>query len=253
MVSLAPSLTEIICAVGAADQLVGRTSVCDYPPEAVSNTAVIGDFGAPSLEALLAVKPTLVLHVDLADETLAGKLDNLGIRHQRIPCSRLDEVPAAIETVGRLLHHEERAAALAAALRNGISARRSALPPPEQRPVVLAIIWHDPLTAAGSRSFIADLVSLAGGRNLGDAVARDYFPVSAEWVLANDPEVILCFFMAGRISVRQLVMRQAGWERTRAVRNRRVYDGFDNNVMLRPGPRILEAADALHACIANSP
>jgi len=106
VVSLAPSVTEIVCAVGGAGLLVGRTSACDYPPEIVSKVPIIGGFGAPSLERLIAIRPTLVLDVDLADDTLAAQLQAAGLRRERVRCRGLADIPDALLQVGALLHRD---------------------------------------------------------------------------------------------------------------------------------------------------
>ena len=248
--SLAPSVTEIVCAIGAADLLVGRTTACDYPPDVVAKVPVIGGFGAPSLERLLAIRPDIVLYPDLADASIGPKLDRAGLRHARIACTRLNDIPAAIRTVGGHLHREKPANLLADELTRQIGAARASAAT-GQCPRVLVLIWNDPLTAAGRNSFLSEVVALAGGRNVGDDIARDYFQVSGEWVLTRNPDVVLCFFMANGGSVRQSVMQLPGWTRVKAVETGRVYDGFDNNLILRPGPRVMEGVRAIRACLAR--
>lgn len=251
VVSLAPSITEIVCAVGAADQLVGRSSACDVPTDVVARVPVIGAFGVPSIERILAVKPGIVLYTDIADASMAQKLERAGLPQARITCTRLDDIPPAIEAVGRTVHRETQAQELAANLTHQIQAARSRAEAINPRPRVLVLIWNDPLTAAGRNGFLSDLVALAGGQNLGDSVNRDYFQVSGEWVLAQNPDVILCFFMAGNKPVRQTILEQSGWGRVKAVQTGRVYDGFDNNLILRPGPRVMEGAEAIRRCLAG--
>ncbi len=251
VVSLAPSITEIVCAVGAADQLVGRSSACDVPADVVAKVPVIGAFGVPSIEKILAVKPGVVLYADIADESMAQKLERAGLPQARIKCTRLDDIPPAIQAVGRIVQREAQARELAVSLERQIQAARSKAAAVQQRPRVLVLIWNDPLTAAGRNGFLSDLVALAGGQHIGDAVNRDYFQVSGEWVLAQNPDVIFCFFMAGNKAVRQTILNQSGWSRVNAVKTGRVYDGFDNNLVLRPGPRVMEGAEAIRRCLAG--
>lgn len=255
VVSLAPSLTEIICAIGAQTCLVGRTSACDYPPDIVRTVPVIGGFGAPALESLLKVKPTLILDVALEDEVLAERLAGLGLRRERITCAGLADVPPAIVTVGLLLRHEAQARPLADRLGREIAElqRTAAGRSPDRTPAVFVEIWGDPLMTAGRKSFVAELVNLAGGKNIGDEVTdREYFSVSSEWVIARNPDVILCLSSAGaqavgdqKSAVSRIIARRPGWGNIKAVRNGRVYDGLDANVILRPGPRVLEGVAQL--------
>jgi iron complex transport system substrate-binding protein len=251
VVSLAPSITEIVCAVGAADQLVGRTSACDVPADIVARVPVIGAFGVPSIERILAVKPGIVLYADIADESMAQKLERAGLTQARIKCTRLDDIPSAIQAVGRYVHHEEEARELTATLNRQIREIRARTAALDRQPSVLVLIWNDPLTAAGRDGFLSDLVALAGGRHIGDTIHRDYFQVSSEWVLAQNPDIIFCFFMAGNRPVRQTILQQSGWGRVKAVQTGRVYDGFDNNLVLRPGPRVLEGVEAIRRCITG--
>jgi iron complex transport system substrate-binding protein len=268
IVSLAPSLTEMICAVSAGGALVGRTSVCDYPPEIIKSVPVIGGFGAPSLDRLLKTRPTLILDVALEDESVANLMTQLGVRRVRVPCATLDDIPTAILTVGRLAHHESTAQPLAERIRHEVSERRAALKERkvsgQTTPTVFVEIWGDPLMTVGRNSFVSELVALAGGRNLGDEIIdKDYFPVSSEWVIARNPDIILCLYMeedrGQRSEISNLkseignqIAKRTGWAQIKAVRDNRVYGGFDNNLILRPGPRVLEGIEALQACIQKS-
>lgn len=261
IVSLAPNLTEIVFAIGAGAALVGRTSACDYPSELVKTVPIIGGFGAPNLDRLLQAKPTLILDIALEDETTAKLIAQLGIRRVRVPCATLDDIPAAILTVGRLAQAEPAARQLSEQILREVVRLRAER---EQQkaagrlaPLVYAEIWGDPLMTVGRNSFVAELITLAGGRNLGDEVtARDYFPVANEWVIARNPDIILCFYPmatgAGQNpqeEIHKRIAARTGWSELNAVRAQQVYGAFDNNLILRPGPRVLEGIAALQACI----
>lgn len=251
VVSLAPSLTEIVCAVGAEDLLVGRTTACDYPPQVATDVPAIGGFGVPSLEMLVSVSPTLVLDVALADESVGRKIENLGLLREQVRCRRLDDIPQAIRHIGRLLGKTKRAQVLAEELETRTAELRKEAAATRERPSVYVEIWHDPMTTAGKRTFLSELIHLAGGHNIGDEVDSEYFQVSPEWVVARNPDIILCFYMARNHGARTLVLTRAGWQQVRAIRNRAVYDGFDNNLILRPGPRVLQGLEALRTTIAE--
>lgn len=250
VVSLAPNLTEMICAIGGASQLAGRSSACNYPPDSMSAIPIIGDFGVPSLERLLTAKPDAVLYTDLADLTLDPKLRKIGLNPVLIPCNRLDDIPPAIIQLGHHLKRESEANTLATRLTQQIKACREA-PPAPHPPRVLVLIWNDPLTAAGRNTFISDLITLAGGKNIGDEINRDYFPVSGEWVLDRNPDIIFCFFMAGKNSVKQQILQRPGWQHVAAIRDGCVYDGFDNDLVVRPGPRVMQGLELIRPAILN--
>ena len=251
VISLAPNLTEIICAIGAADQLAGRTSVCDYPPALLKKVPVIGNFGAPSLEQLVAAWPTLVVDVALEDEAIGRQIAKLGLRHERIACRTLDDIPAAIRRLGALLHRETGAEPLAAQLAAGIAAARKTAAARTNAPLVYAEIWSDPPMTCGKKTFLAELIALAGGRNLGDVSGRDYYAISAEWILAHQPDVVLCFYMADEKHLPERFAARPGWSVLPALKNGKIYGGFDNNLMLRPGPRALEGLRVLQKCFQH--
>jgi len=248
VVSLAPSLTEIVCAIDGLPLLVGRTRVCDYPP-GVATVPIIGDFGDPSLELLLQARPSLVLDLDLADETIGAKLTRMGLNRQRVPCLHLDDIPLAMRRIGDLIGHSAVAERQAQALSEEIERLREANRHLAQRPRVFIEIWNDPLNTAGRGSYLSELVTLAGGANIADEVDKDYFQVAPEWVIARDPEVILCFYMTSNSVPNAFQLKRDGWQSVAAVKQGRVFSGFDNNVVLRPGPRVLEAVQALRQAI----
>ncbi len=251
VVSLAPSLTEAVFAIGAGGLLVGRSSACDYPPEA-ARVPVAGDFGRPSFERILALRPTMVLEVDLEDETLARRLEEQGIRRVHVACDRVGDIAPAVRRLGALLGRAGRAEALAASIEGGLAARRAAAAG-RAGPSVYAEIWNDPLMTVGASSFISEMVALAGGRNVGDESPREYFRVASEWVVARDPEVVLCLYMAPAGGAAAAgVGRRPGWDAVRAVRNGRVFAGLDNDLLLRPGPRVLEGIGVLERCLAGA-
>lgn len=246
-VSLAPSITEIAFAAGAGSNLVGRTSACDFP-QAARAVPVVGDFGVPSLEQLAATRPTVVLELALADESVGARIDRLGLKRRRIPCNRLAEIPPAIREIGDILGRPDQAGILATGIENGIAAMRAELPADSRRPAVFVEVWNDPITTAGRESFVADLVELAGGTNIGSESPAAYYTVSSEWVLAKNPDVILTLYMTPGTNTAPVSAR-AGWNTVAAVRNGRVYAGLNNDVVLRPGPRVMEGAALLRKCL----
>jgi iron complex transport system substrate-binding protein len=252
IVSLAPSLTEILFAIGAGGSVVGRTDVCNYPPEAAV-VPVVGGFGKPSVEALAAQKPTHVFSVDLEDQSLPLLFTRLGWRSERIPCSRLDDIPDAVLAVGRLAGRTNEAVRLADEIRAGIAARQGETARPAPPPSVLVVVWWEPLMTVGRPSFIADLVTLAGGRIITSDINRDYFTVSEEWVLRQNPDVILSLSMGAPGATLGRLRETAGWRALQAVKDGRVHDAFDPDIVCRPGPRILTAADQIRAVLIGQP
>ncbi len=248
IVSLAPSLTEMIFAIGAGDQLVGRTSACDWPA-AAAKVSVVGAFGRPSLELLASIHPDLVVDVDLADEEMGKKISALGIQQESIPCKSPDDIPAALRKLGKLTGHSREADSLALSISKGLAIFNKTAQNLKSKKSVYLEIWDDPFWTGGKGSYTSALIAYAGGRNIGDVVNKDYFEISQEWVIEKSPDVIACMYMSKNSSAVDNVMNRPGWSTISAVRNRQVYDRFDNNLFLRPGPRVLEGIALLHRMI----
>jgi len=243
-------MTEIVCAIGAGDMLVGRTTSCNYPVEITRRVPAVGDFGAPSLESVLAAKPTLILEVDFQNPVISRKFDEFRLKRLVMPCKTLDDIAIAIRSVGIVLHREPEAERLADFLTDEIREFRKAAPK-KNRPKVFVEISNNPLITAGRKSFISELVNLAGGENLGDRIARPYFEVSSEWVVSHNPDIILCLEKSSPGSSRKLAMTRPGWQIIAAVKGNRVYDNLNIDVISRPGPRVLSGIEELRQCIAG--
>ncbi len=243
--SLAPSLTEIICAIGASDCLIGRSSACHYPVDVVKRVPIAGDFGIPILEALAKCAPDLVVTVDMEDQNSVQAIEYLGIRHESIPCRSLDDIPRAIRTIGKLLHREDSAEKLAGEFAGTLANLRQHQPTVHRR--VFVEIWGDPLMTAGQKSFLNDLISLAGGENIAGDVARDFFQISTESVLARDPEVVI-LLEPGKIDL----SKRSGWAQMTAVKSNRICRDLDRDLLEIPGPRVLQAVEALRRCLGTS-
>jgi iron complex transport system substrate-binding protein len=248
IVSLAPSLTEMIFAIGAGDQLVGRTSACDWPV-AASKVPVVGAFGRPSLELLAAIHPDLVVDVDLADEEMGKKISALGIRRENIACKSPDDIPAALRKLGKLTGHTREADSLALSISEGLAMFKTKAENQKSKKSVYLEIWDDPFWTGGKGSYTSALIAYAGGQNIGDVVAKEYFEISQEWVIKKNPEVIACMYMSKNLSAASKLMERPGWSSVAAVQHHQVYDQFDNNLFLRPGPRVLEGIAQLHRTI----
>jgi iron complex transport system substrate-binding protein len=233
-----------VCAIGAEDCLVGRTTVCDYPPEVVARVPVVGDFGVPHLEALMKVKPTIILEVDMADSSLRHKLDSLGFVRHRIECKTLTDIPSAIRKIGELLERKDSANQLAERFETRLKELRENVKT-QRKPRVFLELCNDPLVTAGRNSFLNELVELAGGSNIASEVSSDYFKIASEWVISKNPDVIICLSMPAGKGAKKFVLGRPGWNVIEAVKKGRVYDDLDVNVVTRPGPRVLDAVEEI--------
>jgi ABC-type Fe3+-hydroxamate transport system substrate-binding protein len=235
--SLIPATTELLFAVGAGDALVGRTAWCDYPPAAARVTN-LGDGINPTLEAILAVRPDLVLLYNSAQNAAAAdRLRGLGIPAVLLNTDRLADVPRLSRLLGRLTGHERQADSIVAEFDRALAA---ASPPPlPTHPKVLLLVWEQPPMTIGRGSFLSELVQRAGGENLFADVSTSSGPVSIEAVSVRDPDLILTT-AAGPASF----ARRPEWQVVRAVRERRFLN-VSGSEYDRPGPRSPRAIRAL--------
>jgi len=248
LVSTAPHLTECVCAIGAGHLLVGRTATCDHPPEVVSEIPVTGDFAVPWLEPLLAVRPTHVLETVLSDPALRDRLTALNIPVVHVPCTRLDQIPDALRQLGVLCDRSTRANQLADEIQSGIESARQAASSCQARPRVLLLFAPDVPITAGRNAFVTTLLELAGGVSAGHDLETNYLRVSLEWIIEQDPDLLLCIFATARPPL-EIYAGQTGWRSLRAVRSGRVYTVTDLNTVSRPGPRVLDGIAQIKAVL----
>jgi iron complex transport system substrate-binding protein len=249
VISLSPSTTEAVFAIGAGDRLVGRSRYCDYPPEA-ARLPVVGGFADPSIEAIVALQPTLAVGArGPAGPALAETLRARGIEPFFPETESLPQIEAMLSALGERLHHQEGAAAAVAAIeaRRAEVARASA-----GRPRVRVVMLFDvaPIVVAGPGSFGDAMIREAGGENL--VTGGGSYPVlDIERLLTLDPDVILDGAEDGPEAESRVaaLADRPGWQKVRALRQGRVRR-LATAIVLRPGPRIGEGlvavAHALH-------
>ena len=246
VISLAPNLTEIVFAVGGGDRLVGRTSYCDFPPEAKSVTEV-GDTLHPSLERIIALKPQVVLISTASQlEVFTQQLQNQNIAVFVTDPHNLEGVFRTIEQVGEMLGKKDQAATLVQTLRRRTNAVEDAVK--QKQPVrVFYQLSAEPLYTAGRDSFVTDLMRRAGAVSVTADLPGAWPKFSSESALAAKPDAIILptggSMGAGNSTVTE-ALRQSP-----AVLQGRVYQINDDH-LVRPGPRAIdgleEMARALH-------
>ena len=247
IVSLAPELTEIICRLGGREQLVGRSSVCDFPEE-VRSLPVAGRFGAPSPEAILKLRADTVVAGRLFEPGARELLIRLGLRVVELSTSSVADYERAVTELGRLLNRQREAGAELTRVRALLAACRTRYAK-TRRPSVLLVVWADPLTVAGRRSVLNDLIELAGGRNAAGAEDTAYFRASPEWALAARPEVVIFPTKRGAVQVPV----PDSWRLWPAVRAGRCYRDLDADLVFRLGPRFTEGIRELERRIHPAP
>lgn len=238
IVSLIPSTTEMLLALGAGDRLVARTDYDDDP--ALAHLPSVGQGLTPSIEWLTAHRADLVIAwPDVQSRAVVARLERLRIPVYGARIETLDDVVSTIRRLGVLVGEEERAEQLVAAIEAELEAVRRAVAGRE-RPDVLYAMWSDPPGTAGPGTFVHELIEVAGGRNAFDD-APGWPLVSLEEIVRRQPEVILVPVGEGNRASPEGMRRAPGWRELRAVREGRVHV-VDAVIFNRPGPRVGEVA-----------
>lgn len=242
IVSLTPGNTEIVCALGGIDRLVGVTTQCDYPAE-VTEITEIGDFASPNLEAVAAVDPDVVFVTTGVQADVIAQLEALGASVIAVDPQTLDGLYASIATVGTVIDENESAADVVSSMRIQIEDIGERV---EGAPVTCFLeISQNPLYTVGAGTLLDELIQHAGGENI--VTEPGYVAYSVEQLLAADPDVYLA--TAGSMSDPSDLAGRPGYSELSAVANGRVYI-LDDNLVSRPGPRVAEGirviAEALY-------
>jgi iron complex transport system substrate-binding protein len=244
IISLAPSNTEILYALGLADRVVAITDFDNYPPE-VKGKPSIGGFATPNMERVISLSPDLVVAAPIHMDQVIPGLETKGITVLALAPRTLDEVLAAITMIGKATGTEDQAAGLVAQMQRRIKAVTDKTKDLSagQRPKVMYLVWHDPLMASGGETFHDELIVKAGGVNAFGTV-KGYPSVSLEAAVEADPAVVIAGIGMGEGMDAPLRFAQTD-PRLRGVaarRNNTVY-GFESDIADRAGPRIVDALE----------
>jgi iron complex transport system substrate-binding protein len=252
IVSLAPSNTEILFAVGAGDKVVGVTDYCNYPYNfsawiKAGNLTSVGGYWPSNIEAIVALKPDLVVAA-FAQEEVVNNLRGMGYKVLVLDPSDIDDVLKDIVLVGRATDRNIEAAILVNNLRHRIDAVVSRVTGATSKPKVYREVYYDPLWSVGSESWEHELIEKAGGINIFADQNLKYFETSSEAIIKRNPDVIILPLSHGAEppfwgSFVQVKAR-SGWDAISAVQNDRLYT-IDGDIISRPSPRIVDALEAL--------
>jgi len=232
VVSLLPSFTEMLFAMGAGDRLVGRTTWCDYPPQALAVPSV-GDGMPPSVEAVAARHPDLVvLYRSGPNVAAAEQLERLGIRTVLFDLNRLEQLGPVARRLGKLAGREAAAESLATELDRVVSQ-----PPAPSTQSLAFIVWDNPPIVIGAGSYLDRLAALAGARNVFHDVGSPSAQVSIETIAARDPDFVAVLTDS---AVPPRYATRPEWRVVRAVRTAR-FLFLPGQLFGRPGPRAAEA------------
>ncbi len=247
IVSLAPSNTEILFAIGAGSQVVGRDQFSDYPPEAAGLPVVGGDMGKYNLEAVTNLQPDLVLAAEINTPEQVQAIENLGLKVFYLPNPKnVEGIYGTLETVAKLTGREKETAALNESLRERVEAVKAKIAPLSSTFVVFyELDGSDPAKpwTTGPGTYMDEMLSMAGGQNAARGLSSAWGQISQEELLVQNPSVILLGDGAYGVTPEQVTARP-GWDQIAAVQSGRIYT-FDDDLVSRPGPRMVDGLELI--------
>jgi iron complex transport system substrate-binding protein len=227
IVSLSPAMTEILFSLGAEDKIVGVTTFCNFPAQAKTITKV-GDFSHPSLERIVALKPSLVI-VNLPEQgRIKKELDKLQLETFVSTPKSLSDIYTEVLTLGAMLGQKKEADSLVQYMKTNLERIT-----PEHRKRVYVEISPKPIITIGAQTFLNDLIDRAGGTNIFADLDKDYPVVGQETVIMRNPDIIIVLHPEG-------ITGRTGWRKVNAIKNDRVYKDIDPDLLMRPGPRLVQ-------------
>jgi len=243
IVSLSPSLTELIVHLDGEKNLIARSSACDYPKK-IKNLPIAGAFGKPNLEQLILLNPDIVVSSSLQDKGIMDSIRNLGIKFYLMKMESFEDYYKVVAQMGVILDCENKAKLEIKRFKNHLTKYKNTN---KKLLKVYLEIWDKPYMTIGNKSFINELISYAGGENIAANLNKAYFNCSVEWIISSNPDIIICPAMkTNRIAD---VLAREGWQNIAAVKNKQIITDLDDDLIFRLGPRVLEGIELLNKFI----
>lgn len=246
IVSLSASNTEILFAIGAGDQVVGRDEFSDYPAEVVSIPSVGGSMGKYSLEQIAALEPDLILAAEINTPEQVKAFEELDLTVYYLSNPKdIDGLYANLLLIGQITGNDKEAQTLVDGLKNRVDQVLNLEKPSSPIRVFYELDGSDPSKpwTPGKGTYMDLLLTLAGGENIGSTAGEGWLQISQEAILSADPQVILLGDAAYGITP-EMVAERSGWSGISAVTDSRVYP-FDDNLVSRPGPRLVDGLELI--------
>lgn len=250
IVSMAPSNTEMLFAIGLNEEIVGVTKFCDYPESAKSKRK-IGGYSSPNIETILTLKPDLIIATpDGYVKKSLEVLESAGIAIFIVNPKNIDGILDTMLMLGKITGKEENARKVVEklAIRVKYVKEKTADIPMEMRPKVFYEIGHDPIITAGPGTFVNSVITEAGGINIASDAKTDWQRYSVEAIITKEPDIIITAPHANSDNNGEMLISLDSWQRFStipAVKNNRIYPLY-SNILLRPGPRIIDGLEAMH-------
>ena len=247
IISLAPSITEDLFALGLGGKVVGDTTYDNYPPAAVNITKV-GGFSSPSIEKIVSLNPDIVFASSLENNTLLSTLSGYGIPTVVINPTSLTGILNDLSLIGKVTGSTGNSSALVANLTQKMTANSISV---SSHPRVLYLVWYNPIMSAGADTFEGDIIAHAGGINVAQlANVSGYGTMSKESIVALNPSVIIANSAMNSTAVQQ-VKSDPALATVDAVKNGKIYI-LDSDIISRPGPRAFDALEQIAGIIRQA-
>ncbi len=248
VISLAPSITEIIYAINGQDNLIGVTIFCNYPEDAKSKTKV-GGFVTPSIEKIISLNPDLVFAHDLTDPDDIKLLQNANITAVIInTSSNIEDIYSNIRTIARYLGKDSEGENLINNMKEKIEKiKKIKSELIFSSPKISHIVWVDPLWVSGSNTFIDDIITTVGGVNVYSDIYR-WQPVSVETLIIRDPDIIIA--PSRDMSEYSQILNNPHLKNLKAVKNNDIYN-INEDIISRASPRVIDALESVMGMIIS--
>ena len=241
IISLAPSMTEMLYSLGLGNRVVGVSNYADYPEEAAQNNK-IGSVTDPNVEKIVSLKPDLVLAASVNKLEYVNRLKELGIKVAGFNPTTIEETITVMNKVGELTGEKLLAKEITEKMNKQLNEIEKVVAKKlkaNKRPDVFYEIWHDPLTTAGKGTFIDDLIETAGGRNLGALAEGSWPQYDMETLLVENPEVYISSQHSdAHTFTKEGLKDRPNYSALNAVKNDRIHF-IEQNLVTRPSPRII--------------
>jgi iron complex transport system substrate-binding protein len=242
IISLSPSNTEMVYFLGLEDRLIGVTTYCNYPPDAL-NKPQVSEYSNVDIEKVFSLQPDLILADDIQKTEVIPALEKLNIPVLGIVAPNLDQLLSDIDLIGRVTGIQNKASVLGKSLKQQIK-DVEAKTTSAVKPRVFFVTWHDPLWTVGKGTMIDDLIVKAGGVNIASDLEGNA-TISLETAIQRNPEIIVVLSSMGDQAVSyHFLKNEPRFQVTDALKNNRVYQ-VDSDIYGRTTPRIIHGLEEL--------
>ena len=237
IISLVPSQTELLFAMGFEKNIVGVSDYCNFPPEAQTKEK-IGDMEL-KIERIMLLRPTILVDVNNMHKKYEPLFRQLGLNYVNFSLTRLEYLPKVALELAEILGAKEKGEVFVDHWNSKTSSME--LPAPANKIKVYMEIWDTPMQAAGKNSYIGDMISKAGGTNVFQD-SNDFPVVNSENIISSNPDVILVAYPLPDL---KSISNRPGWKNLNAVKNKQIYP-LDQDLYVRPGPRNVDGLKNLN-------